>query len=100
MKMVVGVKNLGKKKFPPPPPPSINNDRSLSVLSSEIPKILICTNTAYIGIALVYIHELVVRVRQLASVAQLVRALYRNRTAAGSIPAREPSVSFFATVPG
>ena len=30
-----------------------------------------------------------VRARQLASVAQLVRALHRNRRAAGSIPARD-----------
>ena len=36
-----------------------------------------------------YIHELVIRDRQLASVAQLVRALHRNRRATGSIPARD-----------
>ena len=46
------------------------------------------------------IHELVVRARQLDSVAQLVRALHRNRRAAGSIPARGPIVAFFATAPG
>ena len=34
------------------------------------------------------------------SVAQLVGALHRNRRAAGSIPAREPIVVFFATAPG
>ena len=38
---------------------------------------------------LVYIHELVVRARQLDAVAQLVRALHRNRKAAGSIPASD-----------
>ena len=36
----------------------------------------------------------------LASVAQLVRALHRNRRTTGSIPARGPSVAFFATAPG
>ena len=35
-----------------------------------------------------------------SSVAQLVRALHRNRRAAGSIPAREPIVAFFVTAPG
>ena len=49
---------------------------------------------------LVFIHELVVRARQLASVAQLVRALHRNRRAAGSIPARGAIVAFFATARG
>ena len=34
------------------------------------------------------------------SVAQLVRALHRNRRAAGSIPAGGPIVAFFATAPG
>ena len=34
------------------------------------------------------------------SVAQLVRALYRNRRAAGSIPARGRIVAFFATAAG
>jgi hypothetical protein len=34
-----------------------------SVLSSEIPKIVIFTHTPYIGITLVYIHELVGRAR-------------------------------------
>ena len=48
----------------------------------------------------IYMQELVVRVRQLASVAQLVIALHRNRRAAGSIPARGPSVAFFTTAPG
>ena len=38
---------------------------------------------------------------QLASVAQLVRALHRNRRAVGSIPARDLYiVAFFAAVPG
>ena len=37
---------------------------------------------------------------ELASVAQLVRALHRNRRTTGSIPARGPSVAFFATAPG
>ena len=40
------------------------------------------------------VHELVVRARQLASVAQLVRALHRNRRAAGSIPARDLKLHF------
>ena len=35
-----------------------------------------------------YIHELAVRARQLASVAQLVRALHQNRRTTGSIPTR------------
>ena len=47
-----------------------------------------------------YIHELVVTVRQLASVAQLVRAQHRNRRGVISIPARGPCAAFFATVPG
>ena len=37
----------------------------------------------------IIIHELVVGARQLTSVAKLVRALHRNRRAAGSIPARD-----------
>ena len=48
----------------------------------------------------IYMQELVVRVRQLASVAQLVRALHRNHRAAGSILARGPSVAFFTSAPG
>ena len=36
---------------------------------------------------------------QLASVAQLVRALHRNRRAVGSIPTRGPCAAFFAVVP-
>ena len=40
------------------------------------------------------IRGLVVRARQLASVAQLVRALHRNRRAAGSIPARDLKLHF------
>jgi hypothetical protein len=39
-------------------------------------------NAIAIAIGLVYIHELVVRARQLGSAAQLVRALCRNRKAA------------------
>ena len=49
-----------------------------------------------------YIHELTVTAQQLASVAQLVRALHRNRRAVGSIPTRGPCGScaaFFAVVP-
>ena len=50
------------------------------------------------------IHELVVKTRQVSSVAQLVRALHRNRRAAGLIPARGPIyiyiVVFFAAAPG
>ena len=46
-------------------------------------------------------HELLrVRARQLDRVAQLVRALHRNRRAAGSIPARGRMVVFFAPAPG
>ena len=41
--------------------------------------------------------KVTVRARQLASVAQLVRALHRNRW---SIPVRGPIVVFFATAPG
>ena len=40
------------------------------------------------------VQELVVRDRQLDSVAQLVRALHRNRRAAGSIPVRAYSCIF------
>ena len=47
-----------------------------------------------------YIHELTVTAQQLASVAQLVRALHRNRRAVGSIPTRGPCAAFFAAVPG
>ena len=51
-------------------------------------KILIFTHNLYMAVLLVYIHELGARARQLmAYVAQLVRALHRNRRAAGSIPA-------------
>jgi hypothetical protein len=42
-------------------------------------------HTPYIGITLVYIHELAVRARQLASAAQLVRGLHRNHRVTGSI---------------
>ena len=44
-----------------------------------------------------------VRASQLSlcsSVAQLVKALHRNRRAASSTPARGPIVAFFATVSG
>ena len=47
-----------------------------------------------------YIHELTVTAQQLASVAQLVRALHRNRRAVGSIPTIGPCTAFFAVVPG
>ena len=40
------------------------------------------------------------QLRQLDSVAQLVRALHRNRRAAGWIPTRGPIVALFATAPG
>ena len=46
---------------------------------------------------ILYIHELVVRAQQLASVAQLVRALHRNRRFDSW---QEHIVAFFATVPG
>jgi hypothetical protein len=52
--------------------PSTNLFNNL-VVSSEIPKILIFTHTSYIHITFVYVHELVVRARQLDSVGQLVR---------------------------
>ena len=45
-------------------------------------------------------NELTVTAQQLASVAQLVRALHRNRRAVGSIPTRGPCAAFFAVVPG
>ena len=61
------------------------------ILSSEMAKILVSIHTPYIGTTLVFIHERVVRARQLASVAQLVRALHQNRRAAASIPARGPT---------
>ena len=44
--------------------------------------------------------RLTVTAHQLASVAQLVRALHRNRMAVGSIPTRGPSAAFFTVVPG
>ena len=47
-----------------------------------------------------YIHEFTVTAQQLASVAQLVRALHRNRRAVGSIPTRGHCAAFFAVVPG
>ena len=50
-------------------------------------------------ILMVDAHESVVRTRQLASVAQLVRALHRNRRATGSIPVRGPIVAFFTAAP-
>ena len=46
----------------------------------------------------IYIR-LTVTAQQLASVAQLVRALHRNRSAVGSIPIRGPCAAFFAVVP-
>ena len=47
------------------------------------------------------IHELTATVQQLASVAQLVRALHRNRRAVGSIPTRGPCAAFSQlVVPG
>ena len=46
------------------------------------------------------ICQLAVRARQLASVAQLVRALHWNHRATGSIPVRGLIVAFFATAPG
>ena len=45
-------------------------------------------------------HELTVTAQQLASVAQLLRALHRNRRAVGSIPTTGPCAAFFAVVPG
>ena len=52
------------------------------------------SSRSYGNQALVYIHEHVARARQLVSVAQLVRALHRNRRAAGSIPARDIKLHF------
>ena len=49
------------------------------------------------GSTLVDFHELVVRARQLTSIAQLVRALHRNRRF-DSWPG--PKVAFSAAVPG
>ena len=47
----------------------------------------ICPYTLHWHHLIVFIYELAVRARQLAFVAQLVRALHRNCRAAGSIPA-------------
>jgi hypothetical protein len=49
-----------------------------------------------------FIHfEFAGRIRQLDSVAQLIRGVHQNRRAAGSIPARGPIiVEFFADAPG
>ena len=47
-----------------------------------------------------YIHELSVTAQQLASVAQLVRALHQNHMAVGSMPTTAPCAAFFAGVPG
>ena len=60
---------------------------------------LVVYRTSYIWHHL-SIHELVVGAGQLDSVDQVVRALHRNRRAAGSIPARGPIVAIFATAPG
>ena len=49
---------------------------------------------------MLFIHEVTVTAQQLASVAQLVRALHWNYRAVGSIPTRGPCVAFFAVVPG
>ena len=40
-----------------------------------------------------------VTAQQLASVAQLVKALHQNRRAVGSIPTRGPCAAFLAVVP-
>ena len=45
-------------------------------------------------------HELTVTAQQLASVAQLDRALHRNLRAVGSIPTRGPCAALFAVVSG
>jgi hypothetical protein len=48
-----------------------------------------CAQTCYkLCVFTRVVHELAIRVRQLASVAQLVEALHRNRKAATSIPTR------------
>ena len=46
-------------------------------------------NCRYIDLVQYFRYNLSIRARQLDSVAPLVRALHRNRRAAGSIPARE-----------
>ena len=68
---------------------------TISSISSEMPQILILTQTLH-GITAVFIHELSVITRPLDSVAQLVRALHRNRRAAGSIAVRGPIYSFIS----
>ena len=71
--------------LPPPHPVYITDWTKLS--SSDMMKN---------SIVKLFTFYFVVRARQLASVAQLVRALHRNRRAAGSIPATEPIVAFFS----
>ena len=48
----------------------------------------------------IYKRQLEVGARQLDSVAQLFKALHRNRRAADLIPVREPVVGFFAGASG
>ena len=68
------------------------NDTTINHLPCAITKVSI---RATIGPQTVIEPTACFRARQLASVAQLVRALYRNRRAAGSIPARGSIVAFF-----
>ena len=62
------------------------------LISTEMREFLIFPHIPYTGItySMYCIHELVVKTRQVDSVAQLVRALHRNRRAAGLIPVRGP----------
>ena len=60
------------------------------ILSSEMPKNFDTYPCLIMASPSIIIHELVVRARQLDSVAHLVRVLHRNRRAAGSIPAKRP----------
>ena len=73
--------------------------------SSEMPTKLISVSANSLGIWQyhIYIHELVVEARQLASVAQNFgsSSALRNRMAAGSIPTRDVlKVAIFRAVPG
>ena len=63
-----------------------------------MPKIVMFTHTLYIGITLEYIYmNLWLELDNRLTVAQLVRALHRNRRAVDWIPARGPIVAFVAT---
>ena len=76
----------------------VRRNKFLQISTRQFPstEVLIFTHNLYMAV-LVYIHELVVRARQLDSVTQLVRALHRR--AGGSIPASDQA-AFFTSVHG